>query len=194
MASLVLKNETQGGDYLNEFIALFPDEREVILKGFLDNKKNDFDRAVKHYQLYRDWRQKLGKISIADVAPFIRSPGSMIILENAKTVDGSTIAFCKGMIFGSKADMTKQIVYFIEHFLDTSSTNQLFLVFQALNKTFRFPDRNYRHAVFDTLQNYYPYLDGTVLFMNLPRVMRYSFNFLKKFLKAEAVERMKFVR
>mmetsp|Transcript_13496 Transcript_13496/g.21588 ORF Transcript_13496/g.21588 Transcript_13496/m.21588 type:complete len:199 (-) Transcript_13496:105-701(-) len=86
-----------------------PTPQEV--SGFLASEKWDVSKAVQRLTKKREWKGKLGKLNIAEVAPSFRSNGYSVCLEGLRSREGLPIIYSHGMPLGNVESITKQTAY-----------------------------------------------------------------------------------
>ncbi len=187
---------------------------DVELACFLAQRDWKPADAAAQVRAAKAWRNELGELSIADVAPFLRAPapgrahpdGCVVLLEDgrggvARDARGRPILLSLGMTHGSAAEMQKQMVYALEraslHRLPGHARGECCTVIEIRPRepgapvTFRFPDKDVR-TLFDLQARQYPgALASTTHFCGLPRAVTWAFRLCKPFMAREAYENMK---
>ena len=183
------------------------------LTAFLMACDMEVPRAVEKFRVANQTLVGHGAVSIAEIAPFMRSPsagrvvpdGCSVLLEDgkggvARDKLGRPILMVVGMQHGTKEEMQRQLVYMAarakEHALPGMPPNAACVVIdvQPAEKgappTFRFPDRDVR-TLFELQERCYPgALFTTSHFCGLPRFVTLGFRLVKPFFRKETYEAM----
>jgi len=161
-----------------------------------------------------EWKKE-NPVTIADVAPFLRSPpgekypsGCFVCLEDmkggvARDSTGRPIILMNGMVHGSAEEMKKNVAYALERcklycreedgLLPGESCTIVELISREtgwLNGSFRFPDANHK-ALFDFMRGVYPASQlSTTHFCGVPRFIVSFFALCKPFMPFDMFNRL----
>ena len=191
--------------------AAFPDASPDELEGYLKMRKGDAREAESQYRSTLAWRASRRPVTIADVAPFMRSAngasgpdGCVVCLEDMKggchrDRKGRPIVASIGMMHGTPKEMQEQMTYALDRAMLYSKPGQLQAQCSVVDvngpegatKTFRFPDKPAR-SVMDMQRQHYPgsAVGSTTHFCGLPRAVTWAFVLCKPFMAKETYDNM----
>ena len=112
---------------------------------FIKKAGGDVQKAAKLLVAKAEWRRRLGRVTIRQVAPFLRGDGYTVVMEGLRTKTGLPVVLANGMMYGSVEEIQKQTTYYLERVESLSPKNAqpaCLIVVNASNPTFRFPDSN----------------------------------------------------
>lgn len=190
-------------------------DKEANVRAWMNEGGGDPHAALLKVRATRAWEASVGadKLTIADVAPFLRSPhegqqhpdGCMVLLEDmkggvARCKAGRPIVLSIGLVHGSIVEIQQQFSYLAlrlrEHVTEDIPHHQITLVVEAKQRekgaatSFRFPDRNVR-SVMKRNEMYYPgSKNSSVHFTCISRVVASMFGVLKPFLPKDVYDKM----
>lgn len=185
------------GDPWQDVLSAFPNHDERRLSAYFQKCEGNPERCIQAIRRSEQWKERLGEVSVLDIASSLQTQAFMLPLEGITSTSGHPVIYCKGMMQGDVTQMTRQVVYTMERTWAKMPPGVPigFVWLWEVNKSFRPPDKKFRNAVLDTLEHHYPWVrSGALYVIDAPAVCRTLFSACQKYMSdSEAMQKIHFI-
>ena len=176
------------------------------LRLWLRETRGDVGRAVLRIEEKAAFKERIGRVTVRDVARVFGTDGYTVYLGGLRDRAGSPLVFSRGIPRGTERQIARQTIWLQDRILEDAATPgapwrpgrarppaRAVTIIDVRSPSFRVPDPALRAGGIETIRRYYPWANrGTTIFVGVPPAVRQFVALASKFFPTETAERFCF--